>query len=57
MISQYPMDSGTHRVSDEAGMIAACDEMNSKIDEWNTSNPTIQCSRRYYVENNQIVFY
>ncbi len=56
MISQSPMDSGTQRVTDEASMRAACDDMNSKIDEWNSLNPTMQCSRRYGFENGQIVF-
>lgn len=58
-IGRYPGDSydyGTQRVTDEASMNAACEDMNSKIDEWNSSNPTMQCSRRYHVENGQIVF-
>lgn len=49
-------DSGTQRVKNEAEMVLACDDMNSVINEWNSSNPTMQCSRRYHVENGQIVF-
>lgn len=58
-IGRYPGDSfdyGTQRVTDEAGMMAACEDMNAVIAEWNTNNPTMQSSRRYYVENSQIVF-
>ena len=49
-------DSGTQRVRNETEMIQARDNMNAAIDEWNSNNPTIQSSRRYYVENCQIVF-
>ncbi len=49
-------DSGTQRVNNEAEMFLACEDMNSVINEWNSSNPTMQCSRRYHVENGQIVF-
>ena len=49
-------DSGTQRVKNEAEMVLACEDMNSVINEWNSSNPTMQCGRRYHVENGQIVF-
>ena len=49
-------DYGTQGVHQETEMTAACDDMNTKIDEWNSSNPSMQCSRRYYFDNGQIVF-
>lgn len=49
-------DSGTQRVKSEAELIQACEDMNAAIDEWNSNDPTMHCSRRYYYENGQIVF-
>ena len=49
-------DSGTQRVKDEEEMIAACEDMNAVISEWNENNPALLCTRRYFYRDAKIVF-
>lgn len=50
-------DYGTQRVENQQEMETACEDMNEKIIEWNTNNPSLQCNSRYSYENGGIVFH
>ena len=52
----YSYDYRTQHVTGEESSLSACEDMNAKIQEWNTTNPTMTCLRTYRYSDSRIVF-